>query len=261
MGVDAVDGDAVASHLFDEEAFDGIGGGRCRALDLEVAEDEDSHVPGICEFDMGALEGDRSAFPDAALWVDDVVVADVGPAVAAVTLADLLDAGGDGCLTGEGDGGHAVVVDGDAFDADHWVSEAEFGSGGGPLGAGDDAGGHGEGGCACGGCPLPDGRRDVCRSWVVGDGASDEAATGSLFGRTARGKETRDGCCRPECERAREPLPSVEFVHGAHDIGSWPEFHEVVHGDCGDWALCSGQPCGWGLIPRTAVLERFGGVC
>lgn len=82
---------AMTVHLLDEESFECGSGLPGWALDFKVAEDENPHVSGIGNLDMGPLEGDGASFPDAPLWVDDVVVPDIRPTVAAMTDTDLFD--------------------------------------------------------------------------------------------------------------------------------------------------------------------------
>jgi len=110
----------------------------CRVLDLEVAQHEHTKVPWVVVFDMCTLEVHGACLPDSALWINDEVVADVGPApVVNVRGADHLNAVGRVGLCADRSGRHAVVVDCDRLDADHWVGLCDDRLVACPLGAWD----------------------------------------------------------------------------------------------------------------------------
>ena len=121
MREDEGDRHSVSAH---ESGYMMIEGGQLRVgrrLQVEIAETHHADIAGVVVFDMGALVDDGSSFPDSTCAINDVVVADISPISAEVSLANQVEPGFRIGFIGLPERGHAVVVDGDAVNAGHGV--------------------------------------------------------------------------------------------------------------------------------------------
>lgn len=121
VGQDVPGGDVVGFHASAEEAVECGELGLGWRLFFKVSHAHDAEVPGIIKFDVGSLIVDGSAFVDSPGAIDDVVVADIPPASVEVSASNVVESSLRGGLAGGVEGGHAVVVNGDAFDGSHFV--------------------------------------------------------------------------------------------------------------------------------------------
>lgn len=95
MCMQAGNGDVQCIQAVSEEKIQCVNGGCGRSLLLEVAQHHDAEVVLVAALDMGTLQGDGSGFPDIAHGINDIVVADVSPALADMRSADGFDAADD----------------------------------------------------------------------------------------------------------------------------------------------------------------------